>query len=187
MKGTADRARHEHRVLGRLALRRPLAGTATLRWGGTWTLEGALTARGINAAVFAPALLSEGRGEGTARFSMSGAEPARLAGRGRLEGTFTVHKGVLGSFDLSRARADRRPPGPGPHGVRRDAGPGALRQGRGALRNVTVAAGALNAGAHRRHRAERRALGAHRRRRRNRRTDAARHAQPRRHGAGSRR
>src|SRR6202165_2738843 len=103
MKGTATRRGMNISAWDGAALNGNVSGTAQVRWGGTWNVDGVVTARGINAAVFAPALLSEGRGEGTGRFSMTGSEPAKLASTGRLEGNFTVNKGVLGSFDLSRA------------------------------------------------------------------------------------
>src|SRR5574341_887261 len=54
------------------ALNGNVSGTANVRWGDTWIVDGVLTARNIYAAVFAPALLSEGRGEGSAKFSMRG-------------------------------------------------------------------------------------------------------------------
>src|SRR4051794_21857037 len=79
-----------------------ISGTASVRWGGTWLVEGVVTVRGINAAVFAPALVSTGTGEGTGRFSMTGADPAKLASTGRIDGNFTVTQGTLGSFDLAK-------------------------------------------------------------------------------------
>src|SRR5437016_395271 len=103
MKGTLTRRGMNISSWDGAVLNGSVSGTAKVRWGGTWNVEGAVTARGINAAVFAPALPLEGRGEGTGRFWMTGAEPAKLASGGRLEGHFTVNKGVLGSFDLSRA------------------------------------------------------------------------------------
>src|SRR6267378_2965510 len=103
MKGTLTRRGMNISSWDGAALNGSVSGTAQVRWGSTWNVEGVVTARGINAAVFAPALLSEGRGEGTGRFWMTGSEPAKLASGGRLEGNFTVNKGVLGSFDLSRA------------------------------------------------------------------------------------
>jgi hypothetical protein len=47
--------------------------------------------------------VSEGRFDGKGRFAMSGPEPAKLSESVRLDGDFTVTKGALGSFDLSRA------------------------------------------------------------------------------------
>ena len=102
-----------------------------MRWGDTWSVDGVVTARNINAAVFAPALVSDGRAEGSGRFSMRGAEPAKLGEAARIDGNFTSNRGVLGSFDLARARADRRQGGDRPHAVRRDDRPGRLRPRRG--------------------------------------------------------
>src|SRR5207244_3502111 len=58
-----------------------ISGTANVRWSGSWSVEGVLTVRNINAAVFAPALLSSGNAEGTGKFSMSGADAGALSGR----------------------------------------------------------------------------------------------------------
>src|SRR6266446_2780079 len=129
------------------ALNGSVSGTAQVRWGGTWNVEGVVTARGINAAVFAPALLSEGRGEGTGRFWMTGAEPAKLASGGRLEGNFTVNKGVLGSFDLSRAIQTGGRQVTGRTQFTEMNGQAIYNAGAVALRNVNIGAGALNAGA----------------------------------------
>jgi hypothetical protein len=110
-------------------------------------MDGVLTVRGINAAVFAPALLSEGKAEGTGRFSFNDADPMAFLTRGRIEGTYSVHKGVLGSFDLSRAiqtggrQAQGRTPFTGLTGQ------GVFDKGAVALRNVSFNAGAMNAGA----------------------------------------
>src|SRR2546422_5664583 len=76
MKGTLTRRGMNISSWDGAALNGSVSGTAKVRWGGTWNVEGAVTARGINAAVFAPALLLEGRGEGTGRFWMTGSEPA---------------------------------------------------------------------------------------------------------------
>src|SRR5438270_2772597 len=82
MKGTITRRGMNISAWDGAALNGHVSGTAQVRWGGTWYVEGVVTARGINAAAFAPALLSEGRGEGTGRFWMTGSEPARLASGG---------------------------------------------------------------------------------------------------------
>src|SRR6266403_4989571 len=92
-------------------------------------------------------LLSEGRGEGTGRFWMTGAEPAKLASGGRLEGNFTVNKGVLGSFDLSRAIQTGGRQVTGRTQFTEMSGQAIYNAGAVALRNVNIGAGALNAGA----------------------------------------
>src|SRR6266404_1415492 len=147
MKGTLTRRGMNISSWDGAALNGSVSGTAQVRWGGTWNVEGVVTARGINAAVFAPALLSEGRGEGTGRFWMTGAEPAKLASGGRLEGNFTVNKGVLGSFDLSRAIQTGGRQVTGRTQFTEMNGQAIYNAGAVALRNVNIGAGALNAGA----------------------------------------
>src|SRR5437899_966577 len=147
MKGTLTRRGMNISSWDGAALNGSVSGTAKVRWGGTWNVEGAVTARGINAAVFAPALLLEGRGEGTGRFWMTGAEPAKLASGGRLEGNFTVNKGVLGSFDLSRAIQTGGRQVTGRTQFTQMNGQAIYNAGAVALRNVNIGAGALNAGA----------------------------------------
>src|SRR6266850_1961223 len=147
MKGTLTRRGMNISSWDGAALNGSVSGTAQVRWGGTWNVEGVVTARGINAAVFAPALLSEGRGEGTGRFWMTGAEPAKLGSGGRLEGSFTVNKGVLGSFDLSRAIQTGGRQVTGRTQFTEMNGQATYNAGAVALRNVNIGAGALNAGA----------------------------------------
>src|SRR2546428_152438 len=145
MKGTLTRRGINISSWDGAALNGSVSGTAKVRWGGTWNVEGAVTARGINAAGFAPALLLEGRGEGTGRFWMTGAEPAKLASGGRLEGNFTVHKGVLGSFDLSLAIQTGGRQVTGRTQFTEMNGQAIYNAGAVALRNVNIGAGALNA------------------------------------------
>jgi len=147
MKGRANRQGMNIASWGGAFLDGGLSGTATLRWTGPWHLDGTLTARAINAAVFAPALLSEGKAEGSGRFSMSGADPAKLYDAARMEGSFTMGKGMLGTVDLSRVlhTSGRQ------HGGRTQftemSGQGVYDRGSVALRNVSISAGALSAGA----------------------------------------
>src|SRR5258708_16041523 len=103
MKGKASGDSMKIESWGGASLDGAISGTANVRWGRTWSVDGVMTVRGINAAVFAPALLSEGKAEGTGRFSMNDPDPTNFTNRGRLEGTFNMSKGVLGTFDLSRA------------------------------------------------------------------------------------
>jgi len=124
-----------------------VSGTANLRWSSGWTIDGVVTARNINAAVFAPALLSEGKGEGTGRFSMSGSEPSKLGEGGRLEGNFTIGSGVLGSFDLGRVLRTSGKEYAGRTQFNELSGQVTYDRGAVALRNVAIGAGALNAGA----------------------------------------
>ena len=82
MKGTATPQGIECPEWDGALLNGTLSGTANMRWGDNWMVDGVVTARNINAAVFAPALLSEGRAEGSGKFSMRGA-PGKLAATGR--------------------------------------------------------------------------------------------------------
>ena len=102
MKGSADRAGLSAEFDGRL-YDGTVVGKARLEWGAQWSVQGEIQGRTMNAAVFAPQMVSEGRFDGRGRFAMSGAEPAKLDDSARLDGEFSVTKGVLGSFDLSRA------------------------------------------------------------------------------------
>ena len=112
-----------------------------------YLVDGAMTVRGVNAAVFAPALLSEGKAEGSGRFALSGADPAKLAATGRVEGSFTIRKGVLGSVDLSRAIQTGGRQAGGRTQFTELTGQGVFDRGSVALRNISIGAGALNAGA----------------------------------------
>ena len=124
-----------------------ISGTANVRWGGTWNVDGVVTVRSINAAVFAPALVSEGTGEGTGKFQLTGPNPAKLAAGGRLDGTFTVTRGVLGSFDLARAIQTGGKASQGRTPFTEMNGQATYDRGAVSLRNVNIGAGALNAGA----------------------------------------
>jgi len=123
-----------------------VSGTANVRWGDNWAVDGVLTARNINAAVFAPALLSDGRGEGSGKFSMRG-EPGKLAETGRIDGTFTVSRGVLGSIDLAKAIQSGGKVATGRTQFNEMTGQASYDRGALALRSVTISAGQLNAGA----------------------------------------
>jgi hypothetical protein len=147
MKGNATRQGMKISQWDGLLFSGHVTGTANVRWGNTWSVDGVLTARGVNAAVFAPALMSNGRAEGTGRFSMSGVEPAKLGSSGRLEGSFTVSKGVLGSFDLSRALQTGGRQVTGQTQFAEMSGQGTYDRGAVSLRNINLGAGALNAGA----------------------------------------
>lgn len=129
------------------ALNGTLSGTANMTWGDNWVLEGVVTARNINAAVFAPALVSDGRAEGSGKFSMRSPQPAKLGDAARIDGTFTVNRGVLGSFDLARAVQSHGKAASGRTMFSEMTGNGVYDRGAVALRNLTISAGQLNAGA----------------------------------------
>src|SRR6185436_9984440 len=138
MKGTASQRGMTIAEWGGKIFGGSVSGTANLRWSGGWN---------IDAAVFAPALLSEGKGEGTGRFSMSGPEPAKLGAGGRLEGNFTISSGVLGSFDLGRVIRTSGKEYAGRTQFNELSGQATYDRGAVSLRNVAIGAGALNAGA----------------------------------------
>ncbi|HEX7221001.1 MAG TPA: hypothetical protein VF280_17460 [Burkholderiales bacterium] len=123
-----------------------VSGTANVRWGDSWTVDGVLTARNLYAAVFAPALISDGRAEGSGKFLMRG-EPGKLASAARLDGSFTVTRGVLGSIDLSRAIQTQGKFATGRTQFNEMNGQATYDRGAVSLRNVTLSAGQLNAGA----------------------------------------
>ena len=147
MKGVGNRQGMNIASWGGGVLDGAVSGTANLRWTGAWSIEGGITARSINAAVFAPALLSEGKAEGQGHFSMSGADPMKLYHAAHLEGNFSVGKGVLGTVDLSRVLHT----GGSQYGGRTQftemTGHAVYDRGAVALRNVNISAGALTAGA----------------------------------------
>jgi len=147
MKGTATPRGMTISEWGGALFSGGISGRANVRWGGGWQVEGVLTVRNINAAVFAPALLSAGSAEGTAKFSMSGPDAASLANGSRLDGNFTVNKGTLGSFDLARAIQSGGKQANGSTQFAEMNGQAIYDRGMVALRNVTIGAGALNAGA----------------------------------------
>jgi len=124
-----------------------VSGSARVRWGESWSVEGEVRAKNLNAGVFAPALVSEGRAEGRGLYSMSGAAPAKLGESARLEGTFRIDKGVLGSFDLGRAIQTGGAQSTGRTLFNELSAQGLYQGGTAQLRNITIAAGALNAGA----------------------------------------
>jgi len=124
-----------------------ISGKANVRWSGSWTVDGVVTVRNINAAVFAPALVSSGNADGTAKFSMSAADPAGLVAGSRLDGTFTVNQGTLGSFDLARYIQSGGKQAGGTTQFAEMNGQATYDRGSVALRNVNIGAGRLNAGA----------------------------------------
>ena len=147
MKGVASRSGMQIEKWDGTLLNGNIAGTANVRWGNEWRIDGVFTMRGINAAVFAPALLSEGRGEGTAKFNLSGPDPAKLGISGRYDGNFTVAKGTLGSVDLSNALRTGGRQAAGRTPFNEMTGRATYNAGAVSLREINISAGNLNAGA----------------------------------------
>jgi len=78
---------------------------------------------------------------------MSGTNPEKLMDAAHVEGNFTINKGTLGNIDLSRAIQTGGRQWSGRTQFNEMNGQGVYDKGSVALRNLTIAAGALNAGA----------------------------------------
>jgi hypothetical protein len=122
-----------------------VVGKAQVQWGAYWSVQGEIQGRAMNAAVFAPQLVSEGRFDGKGRFALAGPDPAKLSEGARLDGTFTVTKGALGSFDLSRALQSTSAQASGRTPFTELEGSAALANGALALRDLRLSSGILGA------------------------------------------
>jgi hypothetical protein len=145
MKGTATREALRLSAWDARVYDGVISGTAELRWGDAWSLSGDLVGKSVNAAVFAPALLSAGKADAKGRFSMAGPNPAALKSVARLEGRFTLSKGVLGSFDLSRGIQTKGKQSSGRTLFAELTGEGVYEAGVVSLRSLNLGAGKLNA------------------------------------------
>ena len=122
-----------------------LAGNARIQWGRQWSVQGQVEGRSMNAAVFSPQLVSEGRFDGKGRYAMAGPDPAKLYESARLEGEFTVAKGALGSFDLARALQSTSAQASGRTPFTELEGKAAFANGALSLRELQLNAGLLRA------------------------------------------
>jgi hypothetical protein len=122
-----------------------MAGNARIQWGPAWSVSGDVRGGGMNAGVFAASLISEGRFEGKGRYVMAGREPERLYETARLDGSFTVAKGTLSSFDLSRALQTTSAQASGRTQFTELTGNASLASGALALRDMRLTAGLLQA------------------------------------------
>jgi hypothetical protein len=122
-----------------------VVGKGRIQWGAQWSVQGEVQGRTMNAAVFSPQMVSVGRFDGKGRFAMAGPDPAKLYEGARLEGTFTVTKGALGSFDLSRALQSTSAQASGRTPFSELAGSAALANGALALRDLKLSSGLLTA------------------------------------------
>jgi hypothetical protein len=147
MKGTANRGGVTALQFDGRAFDGLFGGSARIRWGATWTVEGELRARGIRIAVFAPALVSEGKVEGKGTYTMSGANPATLFETARVQGDFKIEQGVLGSFDLTRALQTGGAQSTGRTVFTELTGQAVYDKGSVRITNASIVAGAMNAGA----------------------------------------
>ena len=145
IKGTANRAGMAVNEFNGRLYDGTLVGNARLQWGAQWTLQGQVEGRSMNAAVFAPQMVSEGRFDGKGRFTMAGPDPAKLYESARLDGAFTVTKGALGSFDLARALQSSSAQASGRTPFTELEGKVALAGGALALRDLELTAGLLKA------------------------------------------
>jgi hypothetical protein len=144
-KGTANRqgmavSEFDGRVFDGL-----MAGNARIQWGPVWSVSGDVRGGGMTAGVFAPSLVSDGRFEGKGRYVMAGREPERLYETARLDGSFSVARGTLASFDLSRALQTTSAQASGRTQFTDLHGQVALASGALALRDLRLTAGLLTA------------------------------------------
>ena len=147
MKGTANRDGVTASEFDGRAFDGVISGTAKIRWGANWNVDGEVKVRAVKVAVFAPALVSEGKVEGRAAYSMSGSTPASLYEGARAQGEFKIEQGVLGSFDLARALQTGGAQTGGRTVFSELTGQGVYDKGTVQIRNVAITAGAMNAGA----------------------------------------
>ncbi|MDH3320563.1 MAG: hypothetical protein OEO84_12860, partial [Betaproteobacteria bacterium] len=145
MKGSADRTGMTLTEFDGRLYDGTVVGKARIEWGAQWSVQGELEGRTMNAAVFAPQVVSEGRFDGKGRFAMSGPEPAKLYESVRLDGEFTVTKGALGSFDLSRALQSASAQASGRTPFSELEGRASLAGGAFAFRDLNLTAGLLGA------------------------------------------
>ncbi|MBS0337910.1 MAG: hypothetical protein JSS40_14075, partial [Proteobacteria bacterium] len=121
------------------------SGTARIRWGARWSVEGEMRVRQMNVGVLAPALMSDGKADAQGSYSMSGAAPDKLGAEARMEGRFSVSKGVLGSFDLARALQPTASQATGRTLFSELTGAGVYSRGAVQLREMKLTAGLLTA------------------------------------------
>jgi hypothetical protein len=125
-----------------------LSGTARVRWTDGWSIEGSVRARAMEAGTFAPALVSEGRAAGQGTYTMYAADISGLAATARVQGKFTIGKGVLARIDLSRAVQTAGAQAVGRTPFSELSGEGIYDRGAVLIRNARLATGgALNADA----------------------------------------
>jgi len=147
LKGTATRAGISAGEFDGRAFDGVISGTVKGRWGANWALDGEVRARNIRVAVLAPALVSEGKVDGRAAYTMSGSNPATLFENSRIQGEFKIEKGVLGSFDLTRALQTGGAQSTGRTVFSELTGQALYDKGAVKITNVAITAGAMNAGA----------------------------------------
>jgi AsmA-like C-terminal region len=145
MKGNADRQGMTLSAFDGRLYDGTVVGKGSIQWGGEWRVQGEIEGRTMNAAVFSPQMVSEGRFDGKGRFAMSGAEPGKLGESARLDGEFSVTKGALGSFDISRALQSTSAQASGRTPFAEMTGSVSLGNGALAFRDLKLSSGLLNA------------------------------------------
>ena len=147
MKGTANRSGVVNSEFDGRAYDGIISGTSRIRWGDNWTVDGEVRARGVKVAVFAPTLVSEGKVEARGAYNMAGSTPANLYESARMQGEYKIEKGVLGSFDLQKALQSGGSAAAGRTIFNELSGQGTYDKGVVQFTNVSISAGAMNAGA----------------------------------------
>ncbi len=122
-----------------------LSGNARLRWGATWSLDGEINARQVEAAKIASPLMGAGKVEGKLVYTMRSPAPDKLFAAGRAEGGFTVEKGSIANLDMTRVLQGSTTAG-GSTLFSEMTGNVVADANRIQLRNLRMAAGLLNAG-----------------------------------------
>jgi len=79
-----------------------LFGNARLRWSPSWSLEGEISARQMDAVKVAGPLLATGTLQGKGTFSMKGLLPERMILNSQTQGNFSVQKGSISNVDMTR-------------------------------------------------------------------------------------
>jgi hypothetical protein len=101
-KGTVSRSELVLNAAEARAFGGRVLGSARLRWGSDWSLDGELTARQMDAARIAGPLLASGTLAGKVQYSMRGLLPERMVLNRQFEGSFTIQKGVINNVDMTR-------------------------------------------------------------------------------------
>ena len=147
MKGTANRGGVTTSEFDGRSSDGVISGSAKIRWGANWTVDGEIRARNLKVAVLAPALVSEGKVEARGAYSMSGPKPGSLFETARIQGEFKIEQGVLGSFDLTRALQTGGAQSSGRTIFTELTGQAVYDKGAVKITTAAISAGAMNAGA----------------------------------------
>ena len=147
MRGSANRQEMTVRAFNGRVYDGVISGNARIGWSGGWRVAGDVAAKQINAAVFAPVLISEGKLDANGRYALQGADPARLGPDGRLEGSFTITKGAIGFVDIVRMIQSPISKIRVRTAFNELAGRGVYNKGATELRDIRLTAGVLNANA----------------------------------------